>query len=513
MIKTLKILYQCNLLTFRGIWYLICAIKVVGINLMTLLYISKRFYPQKIAFQDEKDNINFCTLYKQSQHLADQLATFYGVKAKQKIAVMAYNHIYLAHTLFALSVLGADIYLLNAQMSATQFKKLDEAYSFDLIIHDPEIKFLQKENNLLTYHDNFPSIQRLINGRLMKTTQKRKVCHFPKIIVLTSGTTGNFKIAGRSTKAKGFIIPFTALFTKLKLNQYSSIYIATPIYHGFGIATFCIAVLLGSTIFLHKKFTTQEASQLLDKHKIEVITLVPLMLGRLLKYDHTKLLSLKCIISGGSPLAETLVQETQNKLGPMLFNLYGTSEAGICTIATPEDLEKQPSCIGRPINGLHIKLMQDGQEIVKGIGELWIKCAWSIQANKWISTGDLAYKDQHGYFYLQGRKDDMIVSAGENAYPYDLEQQLLEHPAIEEATVIPINDDEFGQRFVAFIILGKNQVLSNEALFTWLRSKVARYQMPKKVIELNEMPITAIGKIDKRQLHTLLYNEDIGTFY
>lgn len=291
---------------------------------------------------------------------------------------------------------------------------------------------------------------------------------------------------------------------KLKLNQYSSIYIATPIYHGFGMATFCIAVLLGATGFLRKKFKTEEVSQIIHEHKVEVMTLVPLMLSRLLNYDSASLTSLKCIITGGAPIAETLVKETQGTLGRVLFNLYGTSEAGVCTIATPDDLVKQPRSIGLPITGLHIELMRDGQEIVEGVGELYIKCAWSIEGNEWLATGDLAYKDQQGYFYLQGRTDDMVVSAGENVYPYDLEQQLLAHPAIEEAVVMPVEDEAFGQRLVAFIVLAQEQCLSDEILLSWLRHKVARYQMPKKIIQLNEIPITAIGKPDKRQLRAYL---------
>ena len=302
MIETIKALYRCKLITFRGLWYLICAVRVVGINLMALLYVSHRFYPQKIAFQDDSTVIDFTTLYKQSQHLANQLASLYGVRAKQKIAVMAYNHIALAHTLFALSALGADIYLLNAEMSATQFEQLNDAYPFDLIIHDPEIKFLEKKSTLLTYHDHLPSIERLISSSLLVKVPKRRVTHFSKVVVLTSGSTGAFKMAGRSTKTKSFIKPFTALLLKLNLNQYSRLYIATPIYHGFGIATFCISILLGATSFLQRKFKAQDVSQLINENNIEVITLVPLMLSRLLNYSDSALNSLKCIITGGGRL-------------------------------------------------------------------------------------------------------------------------------------------------------------------------------------------------------------------
>ena len=207
---------------------------------------------------------------------------------------------------------------------------------------------------------------------------------------------------------------------------------------------------------------------------------------------------------GGAPIPEALVKETQAKLGSVLFNLYGTSEAGVCTIAMPDDLDKYPSTIGLPIVGLNAKLMTGINLVEDGIGELYIKCAWSIRGNEWIATGDLAYKDQQGYYYLQGRTDDMIVSGGENVYPYELEQRLLAHPLVVEAYVMAVSDAEFGQRLIAFIVLEKKQCISEDELLNGLRSQIARYQMPKKIIQLSEIPMTAIGKPNKRQLLTMV---------
>lgn len=504
MISILTSLYQCRLLTIKGLWYSFCAIRNVGINLMALLYISQRFNPHKIAVQDENSQLSFRELYQQSQHLADQLDSHYGFKPKQKVAIIAYNHMNIAHTLFALSVLGLDIYLINAEVSAAQFAQLNQQIQFDLVIRDADIDFALPNQSIFMYHDQLPSIQSMLALPRVGNKSKRKIQSFSKIIVLTSGSTGRFKLASRNTNAKNFIAPFTALLTKLRLSHYSSIYIATPIYHGFGMATFCIAILLGATSFLRKKFTTHEASHVINEKQIEVVTLVPLMLNRLLKYDASALTSLKCIVTGGAPISSKLVNDTLTTLGNVLFNLYGTSEAGVCTIATPDDLTKLPNTIGLPIAGLKSRIMKQGQLVTNEVGELYIQCAWSIQGNQWIATGDLAIQNPQGYYFLQGRVDDRIISAGENVYPIDLEQQLLDHPLIAESYVMPISDEEFGQRLVAFVVSKNSQCLSEDALILWLKTNVARYQMPKKIVQVTEIPITAIGKPDKKRLLTML---------
>ncbi|WP_083813314.1 class I adenylate-forming enzyme family protein [Commensalibacter intestini] len=214
--------------------------------------------------------------------------------------------------------------------------------------------------------------------------------------------------------------------------------------------------------------------------------------------------SLQCIITGGAAISETLVTETLRSLGTILFSLYGTSEAGVCMIAAPDDLIKCSKTIGKPIPGLKAQIVKNGQVITQGVGELYIKCAWSVKGKAWIATGDLASKDVNGYYYLHGRVDDMIVSGGENVYPLSLEQVLLEHPLIIEAFVTFVSDIEFGQRLVAFIVLEPNQILFEEGVHDWLTTKVARYQMPKKIIMIDEVPMTVIGKPDKKKLLQLV---------
>ena len=502
MIKAIKALYTIKLFTFKGIWHLLMSFGSVGMNLMALLYIRQKLSPNQIAINENDNCITYHTLYTQSQHLAKKLAMHCDIKPHQKIAIMANNHTIMIHTLFAIARLGADIYLLNTELSVNQLQNIQDAVKFDWIIHDPQISTLTDVKSLPIDHPDQVSIYSLLNDNSLPNTSNLKVTHFNKLTVLTSGTTGRFKMAGRNSKAQNFISPFYQLLMKLNLSKYNKVYIATPIYHGFGIATLCMSVLLGATIFINKRFDAVKVCQLINKYNIEVITLVPLMLSRMMNYSTTQLRSLRCIITGGAPIAVTLVQRTINQLGEVLYNLYGTSEAGICMIATPNDLINHPSTIGKPITGLSTKLMNNGKEdAIKG--ELYIKCAWSTQGKNWIATGDIAQKDRENNYYLNGRIDDMIVSGGENVYPFEIEQFLINHPDINDLAVISVNDEEFGQRLVAFVVLAAYAKQSEDTLKDWLKPQIARYQMPKKIYIIDELPMTHIGKVDRKQLINL----------
>jgi fatty-acyl-CoA synthase len=121
-------------------------------------------------------------------------------------------------------------------------------------------------------------------------------------------------------------------------------------------------------------------------------------------------------------------------------------------------------------------------------------------AHSWIETGDLGYRDEKGYYFLCGRADSMIVSAGENVYPLEVEQVLLTHPQVEDAAVIGIRDEHFGQRLKAIVLLAPQAETTKEELFEWLRSRLARFQLPREIIFVDHLPYTPLGKLDKKLL-------------
>lgn len=474
-------LFRIKLFSLSGIAHLFKAIASIGINLSIIPYLSSKLFKNEIALCFEDQTYTYHELYESTLKTANYLSKTYPLKKKQKIGIACSNHATQIFLLFASAYLGLDIYLLNAEMSENQLLKLKEKHCFDLFIDD-------------SFTINLDS----------NTDIKSNKSYYNKIVVLTSGSTGDHKIAQRKSSIKSFISPFCSLINNLGLIKYKSVYLATPIYHGFGIITLCVSFLLGARLYISSRFDTKKACHIIEEGQIEVVTLVPLMLQRMLDYNTDSLRSLRCVISGGAPLSSNLIELTQNTLSKeILYNLYGSSEAGFCIMANPKDLIYSSQTIGKPIKGVDVQINQIKDEYTKSqnpIGEICIRCAWSIRPNQWIKTGDIGYKDKNGYYYLSGRKDDMIVSGGENVYPYDLEQVLGEHPMIKEIVVVAINDDEFGSRFKAFVITDQSKKISEQEIFTWLSKRIARYQMPKEIIFIKEIPLNSVGKPDKKRL-------------
>jgi len=508
MFSLLKKLYNIRLLTPAGLYYLSKAIFTHGVNLMTLLHLAAALHDRKIALTDEKEDLSYRNLYCQARRFAAVLQTEYNLQAKQKTALICRNHAALIRSIFAVSRLGSDIYLLNAEMSVAQFAALHERHSFDCLIYDAEVSelianFNFKGKSIITYHDTLPSVDGLAKMESARLPKIKKI-YTSNIIILTGGTTGQPKTARRKASLFNFLNPFFALLTELNLDEHRSVYIATPVYHGFGIAAVFIGLITGSRMFLISRFEAAKGCALIERHRIEAVTLVPLMLQRMMNQNVRSLNSLACIISGGAPLNPTLVEETFEKLGDKLFNLYGTSEAGFSVLATPADLRRFSNTIGKTVPGLKLRILDAGNiEAADGnVGRICVKSSWSVKdaGENWIETGDLGYRDSSGYYFLCGRNDEMIVSGGENVYPIELENILVKHPAVRQAAVVGVADAEFGQRLKAFIVPVGDSRITPAQIVAWLSGRVARFQMPVSIALLEDLPVTSIGKVNKKLL-------------
>lgn len=501
MLKLLKKLFKIGLISPKGFVQLLSAFASEGTNLMALLKFAVRRNPKQIAVVDEREEITYENLYSQSQNLAQHLQNNLNLSNGKKAAFLCRNNVGLIYALCAASRIGARIFLLNPEMSAEQFSALIERHKFDFLFYDREVESLISSDNNKWKNKSFivNSAENLSN----ESQTKIKRSFSGEIIVLTGGTTGIPKTARRKASVLKFLNPFFALLTQLDLDEYKSVYVATPAYHGFGISAIIIAIILGMKMFFLTRFDAEKACELIERNKIETVTVVPLMLQRMLNFDALKLASLQRIISGGAALNPALAEETFEKLGDKLFNLYGTSEAGFSVIATPEDLRKSPETIGRKIGGVDLKVFDENErEVATGtIGKICIKSSWAVKSDKnWIETGDLGFQDENGFLFLRGRNDEMIVSGGENVYPIELENILVKHPDIQQTAVIGVSDEEFGQRLKAFIVSKPETNLTENELKKWLETRVARFQMPKKIDFLDALPQTAIGKINKRKL-------------
>jgi acyl-CoA synthetase (AMP-forming)/AMP-acid ligase II len=422
------------------------------------------------------------------------------------VALACGNHAALIKAIFAFSRLGTHVFLVNPGMTADQLRALEERLRFDFYVYDDPAAAVfsdpgLRKKSLPSYHATDPSIHRLAlrPGAAMARLKRQKAGN---IVVMTGGTTGQPKAASRKPSILDFLPPFVALLTQIHLDNYRSVHVATPVYHGFGVAALFMGVMLGAEMYFTRRFEAGSACELIARHKIEAVTVVPLMLQRMLNHDAEALRSLRCIITGGALLSPALAHESLAKLGPTLFNLYGTSEGGFAILANPAQLARKPESIGKPVRGVCARVLNEADQEVgdKAVGRLCLRSSWTTNKKNWIETGDLAYRDAEGDIFLCGRVDDMIVSGGENVYPIELENVLLQHPDVVAAAVVGIPDAEFGQRLKAVVAAKKGSPIDKAALLEWLKPRVARHQTPAAVEFRDELPYTPLGKLDKKAL-------------
>ncbi|MDF2837869.1 MAG: AMP-dependent synthetase and ligase, partial [Paenibacillus sp.] len=476
-------------------------------NVMALLRLSERSHGDSEAINDGSASVTYRKLLAECIRLSAELKRRYSLTAGTKVGLAGRNRLSLVRAIFAVSATGADLYLLHPELSRSQLAAMAEDAGLALLLFDGEE--LEPLSDLV-------SCQTLSLADATEwTTNMEPPWDEPaptkaasgRIMLLTGGTTGRSKRVPHQPSLLRYLPPFHALLTKLPYLTSRTVYIATPIAHGYGIANLFLFIALGYKICLSPRFDAAGACRLVDEHRVEVATVVPVMLRKMLRHDQSALRSLRCIASGGAELSPKLAEETMNLLGDVVYNLYGTTEGGLTTIATPLELKTSAGTIGRVIAGVPLQVLdRSGAKARDGsAGRMCIRAGRSLPMSRgaWIDTGDIGIREPTGLYRLCGRSDDMIVSGGENVYPADVEQAIAEHPLIEEAAVIGATDELFGQRLIGFVQPVRDAALTASECLEWLRPRVARYQMPREIVVMDELPYTPAGKLDKKRLRAI----------
>lgn len=476
-------LIKLQFITPQGVYRWIKSLLSEGTTLMALLRFSAETYPYQTALLPaEGETLTYRDLYKQSRQLAYLLREHYGLRAGHRVGILCRNHTMAVLLLPALSRLGVHTHLLNTEMGAEKLEALlHKGKGYQLLLLDENLREQSLPQTLSTPFATIEAIKR----ELTETpTPQGKLPHIRRggeLTVLTGGSSGHYKAAARRPSATQFLPPLWALLRQIGIHHYRNVYIALPLYHGFGLATLITSLVMGKEILLTRHFDTEQALQAICKYRIEAAPLVPVMLSRMLQKPASKeqLSTLRCIICGGDRLERSLVQLAHETLGKVIYNLYGTSEAGFFLLATPSDLERHAeTTLGRPIRGVQCRLEQVNAD---GVGTLWVRSGWAMQGrdHQWQGTGDLMRCNAEGYYFYQGRADQMIVSGGENIYPEVVERTIVAHPEVFTARVFPIPHASFGQVLAAHVeCKDKENPLSEETLRSWLRPRLSRAEMP-----------------------------------
>lgn len=341
------------------------------------------------------------------------------------------------------------------------------------------------------------------------------------VVIYTSGTTGKPKGAVRKFGSEGYLA-YIQLLDELPVRVGDRHLAVCPLYHSTAFAFATITYMLGGTVFVERKFDPETSLRRIAEERIATTAMVPTMLSRILalpeetrrKYD---LRSLRAIFTAGAPLSGTLARETIAELGHVLFNIYGSTEAGLNTVATPDELIRSPGTIGHAVRGNEIRLLDDeGRPVARGAtGELFVKNSLLVSYHRddeatqrsmrdgFFSVGDLAHQDESGLFHIDGRKRDMIISGGINVYPAEVEETLHLHPAVAEAAVIGVPDRDLGERVRAYVSLREGARVEPGDIVAFCRERLSGAKVPKDVRILPELPKNPTGKILKRELRDL----------
>lgn len=481
----LHTLLKLHFITPRGLFRWVQCIASEGVTLMAMMKFSAKYYPEKCALVSDGLRLNYSELYQYALQLARLLHSDFGLREGDTLGLLCRNHAISLLLLPALSRLGVKVRLLNTDMGAQKTERLLGQGQYSLLIFDDELKEKclpselpckaicseQLYELLFEKHkDGAPTLPHIRKG--------------PEISVLTGGSSGNYTEASRCPSLTQFLSPFFALLQDTGIAQYQSVCLALPFYHGFGLATLIVSLLIGKKIWLMRHFDAAQTMRMIQEEKVEVMPIVPVMLARILQQEGAKeqLKSLRCIISGGDRLDRKLIDETRKQLGDVLYNLYGTSEAGFFLLATPADLSShEETTLGKPIQGVRCGVLNKNDE---GVGSLWVCSRWAMNGlkDRWQDTGDLVYCDADGYYFHRGRADGMIVCGGENVYPDNVMRALSLHPDVVASHVYPVPHPEFGNVLNAQIELRKDAVVTTDDIMQWLSSRISRAEMPHQII-------------------------------
>ena len=348
-------------------------------------------------------------------------------------------------------------------------------------------------------------------------------------LLYTSGTTG---------RPKGVMIPhrqiaFDAFTTVLswQLLPTDRVQVYTPMYHAGGLTVFMTPLFaIGGSIVLHDGFDTAEILRAFRDHKCTLLFGVPTTLKMLLEsqeFSSVDFTQLRWCCSGGAPLPLQVLHAYQDR-GVIFRQGYGLTEVGVnCFAMSDEDSQRKAGSIGKPMMFTEAKLVDStGNPVAANevggvdVGELclrgphvcrgyWNNPAATVQvldAEGWFHTGDLARCDKDGFFYIAGRSKDMIISGGVNIYPAEIEKELLDHPAVGEASVIGVSDDKWGEIPVAFVALKPAASTNDLELIEFLRPRINKIKLPRHVVFVGALPRNAYGKVLKLELQDRLQN-------
>jgi O-succinylbenzoic acid--CoA ligase len=483
---------------------------------------SADIFPEKIFLYTNDKNFTYKELNDEAEALAVFLNDHYAIKLDDIVGIALTDQTEFIRSVFALWKLGAIPLPLNLRLlkSELEFQLKHAGAKYFLTDFTDESDTAKKFSftNIKTIH--YSKIN--FDSDYSKSLQAQSVdMNKIAVIIFTSGTTG---------KSKGAMLSFGNLFAHKKnsdlvLNQTSEDRWLTslPFYHIGGFSIIIRALLSGASLILPSSLSHEDLYSSMMKFKPTLASLVSTQLSRFIEANIKPNTELRHILLGGGFISDELIISAL-KFGWKIIKVYGSTETcAFVTALNTEDSYNKLDSGGKPVGSNKVfiyaeneKLLPYGEpgEIVvesPSVAQGYINEPVSIDQkfkNNRYYTGDFGYLDSEGYLYIEARREDLIVTGGENVNPFEVELKISNHPSVKDVCVIGLDDSKWGHEIAAVISLKKNSQLTLEELKFYLKDKIAGFKIPRKLFIIDDLPKTSLGKIRRDKIKALI--KEIG---
>ncbi len=487
--------------------------------------------PDRPGLVDELGTLTWREIDQRSDALA---AALQALPATPKvIGIMARNHRGFVEALIAANRIGADVLLLNTSFAGPALAEVvqrEGAVGPLAVIYDEEFTATVDRaladkpdaTRIIAWTDGPQgglTVEKMIAEHAGRQPQREraKARRKGKVILLTSGTTGSPKGAKHSGGADGGPGILKAILDRTPWRAEEPVVVVAPMFHAWGFSQLVFAASLACTVVTRRKFDPEATLELIDRHRATGLCVVPVMFDRIMELpDDVRAnysgRSLRFAAASGSRMRPDVVIKFMDQFGDVIYNNYNATEAGMIATATPQDLRAAPDTAGKPAGGTEIRILDtDFNERPAGeVGGIYVRNSTQFDGytsgktkdfhEGFMSSGDVGYFDDAGRLFVVGRDDEMIVSGGENVYPIEVEKTLTAHDDVAEVSVIGVDDEQFGQRLAAFVVLNDGASATPDLLKQHVRENLANYKVPRDITILDELPRSSTGKIVRREL-------------
>ena len=481
--------------------------------------------PDRAGLVDELGILTWRQIDRRADALAAALQALPGGQP-EVIGLMARNHRGFVDALIAANRIGADVLLLNTSFAgpamAEVLEREGEGKSVAVIydeefteVVDRAVSGRPDTARIVAWTDgpvNYPTVERLIAEHGDREPQRASTKG--RVILLTSGTTGTPKGASHSGGDPSVL---KSILDRTPWRTEQPVVVVAPMFHAWGFSQLAFAASMSCTIITRRKFDPEATLELIDRHRATGLCVVPVMFDRIMELptevlDRYSGRSLRFAAASGSRMRPDVVIAFMDRFGDVIYNNYNATEAGMIATATPRDLRAAPDTAGRPAEGTEIRVLDaELNELPVGeVGSIYVRNSTQFDGytsgqtkefhEGFMCSGDVGYVDDAGRLFVVGRDDEMIVSGGENVYPIEVEKTLAAHDDVAEAAVLGVDDEKFGQRLEAFVVLRPGAAATPDELKQHVREHLANFKVPRAITVLDELPRGTTGKISRKEL-------------